>query len=34
MKNLLRIHYPFYTKLLITIFKCINNLSYISDPEY
>ncbi|CAD8151274.1 unnamed protein product [Paramecium pentaurelia] len=34
MKNLLRVHYPFYTKLLIGIFKCISNLSYLSDPEY
>ncbi|CAD8146885.1 unnamed protein product [Paramecium octaurelia] len=34
MKNLLRVYYPFFTKLLITIIKSINNLNYISESEY
>ena len=34
MKNSIRLYYPFYTRLLITIFKCLNNLNYINDSEY
>ncbi|CAD8062132.1 unnamed protein product [Paramecium sonneborni] len=34
IKNILRVYYPFYTKLLMTILKCINNLSYINESEY
>ncbi|CAD8157567.1 unnamed protein product [Paramecium pentaurelia] len=34
MKNSIRLYYPFYTKQLITIFKCLNNLNYINDSEY
>ncbi|CAD8065607.1 unnamed protein product [Paramecium sonneborni] len=34
MKNSIRLYYPFYTKLLITIFQCLNNLNYINDSEY
>ncbi|CAD8045424.1 unnamed protein product [Paramecium primaurelia] len=34
MKNSIRLYYPFYTKLLITIFQCLNNLNYVNDTEY
>ncbi|CAD8153895.1 unnamed protein product [Paramecium octaurelia] len=34
MRNSVRLYYPFYTKLLITIFQCFNNLNYVNDSEY
>ncbi|CAD8071519.1 unnamed protein product [Paramecium sonneborni] len=34
MKNSIRLYYPFYTKLLITIFQCLSNLNYVNDSEY
>ncbi|CAK66848.1 unnamed protein product (macronuclear) [Paramecium tetraurelia] len=34
MRNSVRLYYPFYTKLLITIFQCLNNLNYVNDSEY
>ncbi|CAK71471.1 unnamed protein product (macronuclear) [Paramecium tetraurelia] len=34
MKNSIRLYYPFYTKLLITIFQCLSNLNYLNDSEY
>ena len=34
MENHIRVHYPYYTKLLMTIFECINNIGCINDPEY